>query len=131
MRYYKVLAKCGHVGRHKYILKEFYIEASNGKDAAFKVRYLPRVKHHRKDAILSVEAITEDEYLAGKALQAEDMYFRVHSSTEQRRCGAVDYRLVLSEREATKRQKCKNPYYHLKLAKIIRRDTQLRLIGEV
>lgn len=130
MRYYKVAAKCGHVGRHHYIVKEFYIEANDGKEAAFKVRHLPRVKHDRKDAILSVEAITKDEYFVGKALQAEDMYFRVHSSTEQRQCGAVDYDLVFPEIEATKRQKCKNPIYYRKLARIIRRDIQRRLTGE-
>lgn len=130
MRYFKVVAKCGHVGRHRYIVKDFYIVANDGKEAAFKVRHLPRVKHDRKDAILSVEAIAKDEYLVGKAVQAKDMYFRVHSSTEQRQCGAVDYDLVLSETEATKYQKCKNPIYYHKLARIIRRDIQRRLAGE-
>ena len=131
MRYFKVVAKCGHVGRHHYIAKDFYIVANDGKEAAYKVRYLPRVKHDRKDAILSVDAITEAEYLEGKALQAKDMYFSVHSSTEQRRCGAVDYALVLPETKASKRQKNKNPFYYQKLAKIIRRDTQRRLTGEL
>ena len=131
MRYYKVVAKCGHVGRHHYIAKDFYIMANDGKEAAYKVRYLPRVKHDRKDAILSVEVITKTEYLAGKALQAKDMYFSVHNSTEQRRCGAVDYSLVLPETNGTKRQKSKNPIYYQKLARIIRKDIQQRLTGEL
>ena len=130
MRYFKVSAKCGHVGRHCYIIKDFYIVANDGKEAAFKVRHLPRVKHDRKDAILSVQAIAKDEYLEGKALQAKDMYFRVHSSTEQRQCGAVDYDLVLPEIENTKHQKGKKPIYYNKLARIIRRDTERRLTGE-
>lgn len=131
MRYYKVAAKCGHVGRHHYIIKEFYIEANDGKEVAFKVRHLPRVKHDKKDAILSVEAIAKDEYLAGKALQVEDMYFKVHSSTEQRKYGAIDYESVLPEIKVNKRQKCRNPIYYNKLARIIRRDTQRRLSGEL
>ncbi len=60
MQYFKVTAKRGHVGRRHYIVKAFYIEANSGKEAAFKVRYTPRVKHDRKDAILSVEAITKE-----------------------------------------------------------------------
>lgn len=131
MRYFKVVAKCGHVGRHHYIIKDFYIVANDGKEAALKVRYLPRVKHNRKDAILSVEAISKEEYLVGKALHAQDMYFKVHSSTEQKRCGAVDYNLVLPETRATKRQKYKNSLYYQKLARIIRKDTQRQLTGEV
>lgn len=131
MRYFKVMAKCGHVGRHYYIVKDFYIEANSGKEAAFKVRYLPRVKHDRKDAILSVEVITREEYLTGKAMHAEDPYFQVHSSTEQRKCGAVDYDAILPEMEIPKYQKNKNSIYYNKLARIIRRDTQCRLTGEI
>ncbi len=131
MRYFKVTAKCGHVGRHHYIVKDFYIEANSGKEAAFKVRYLPRVKHDRKDAILSVEVITKAEYLIEKEAQAEDLYFLVHSSTEQRRCGAVDNDTILSEIEVPKRQRSKNSIYYNKLARIIRRDTQRRLAGEI
>ena len=74
MRYFKVVAKCGHVGRHRYIVKDFYIVANDGKEAAFKVRHLPRVKHDRKDAILSVEAIAKDEYLVGKAVFLHSKY---------------------------------------------------------
>ncbi len=131
MWYFKVTAKCGHVGRRHYIVKDFYIEATSGKEAAFKVRYTPRVKHNRKDAILSVEVITKAEYLIGKAVQAEDPYFQVHSSTEQRRCGAVDNDVILPEIEIPKRSKSKNPIYYNKLARIIRRDTQRRLLGEI
>ena len=50
--FYRVKAKCGHVGRNNYIVKNFYVVASSGKEAAHKVRYFPRVKHDRKDAYL-------------------------------------------------------------------------------
>ena len=37
-KYYKVYAKCGHVGRNSYILKWFYVKAESGSEAAKKVR---------------------------------------------------------------------------------------------
>ncbi|MDE6275942.1 MAG: hypothetical protein K2M75_05320 [Clostridia bacterium] len=132
MQYYKVSAKCGHVGRNNYIIKNFYIKANNGKEAAYKVRYTPRVKHDRKDAILAVDIITKEEYTLGKKIQAKDTYFKVNSSSEQRRHGAVDYALILPEKKAVKRQKCKkNSIYYHKLARIMRRDTQQQLSGVV
>lgn len=130
MRYYRVSAKCGHVGRNHYIVKNFYIWANDGKEAALKVRYLPRVKHDRKDAILSVEPISKEEYLIGKRLVAQDEYFKVHSSTEQRRCKADDYDSVFPEAEVQKRAKSKKTIYYQKLAKILRRDLQKQLVGE-
>ena len=65
--YYKVLAKCGHVGRHRYITKWFYVKASSGKEAAYIVRYKPRVKHDHKDAIREVVSIN---YYESKHVQA-------------------------------------------------------------
>ena len=59
MNYYKVDAKCGHVRRGHYIVKAFYIKADNGKEAAAKVRMLPRVKHDWKDAINEVKKISQ------------------------------------------------------------------------
>jgi len=90
LKYYRVKAKCGHVGRNNYILKDFYVKATNGKEAAKQVRYTPRVKHHQKDAIQKVEEISLEEYVLGRKVMAEDMYFKVHNSTDQRWLNAVD-----------------------------------------
>ena len=90
MKYYRVKAKCGHVGRNHYIIKDFYVKANNGKEAAKQVRYTPRVKHHQKDAIQEVKEISLEEFVLGKRAMAEDMYFKVHNSTEQRSLNAVD-----------------------------------------
>jgi len=84
MKYYKVEAKCGHVGRNNYIIKMFYVCAEDGKEAALKVRNSPRVKHHHKDAIRNVYEITYDEYLVGLDANSVDSYFLAHNSTEQR-----------------------------------------------
>ena len=72
--YYKVLAKCGHVGRNNYIIKCFYVKANDGEEAAKIVRQKPRVKHHHKDAIRDVIAIELEEYLTGLKIMEADMY---------------------------------------------------------
>ena len=57
--YFKVVAKCGHVKRDKYYEGTFYVYARDAKGAAAFVRQFPRVKHNHKDAIISVDKITE------------------------------------------------------------------------
>lgn len=99
MHYYKVQAKCGHVGRNNYILKWFYVKAEDGEEAAKIVRNKPRVKHHHKYAIKVVEKINREEYLNGIRCNQEDKYFQSHSSSEQRLLNAVSYEERLPEEE--------------------------------
>ena len=65
MKYFKVVAKGGHVGKSFYYRAVYFVSAENGREAALKVRKFPRVKHDRKDAIISVEKISFDEYKKG------------------------------------------------------------------
>lgn len=91
MKLFRVVAKCGHVGRNYYVLKEFAIKAANGKDAAKIAREMPRVKHHHKDAIRSVTEITIEEYYSLLKLNSEDPYFSCTSIQEQRLYEEVVY----------------------------------------
>lgn len=102
MNYYRVKAKCGYVGKNNYIPKDFYVKANNGKEAAKQVRYTPRVKHHQKDAIREVEEISLEEFVLGKRAMAEDMYFKVHNSTEQRSLNAVSKLDIFPETKISK-----------------------------
>jgi len=94
---YIVSTKCGHVGNNKYIVIDFAVSAKNGKEAAKIARSIPRVKHHRKDAIEQVREVTseeyynqikinrKDEYLKSKCIQdqkmnCDDLMNRVHSN---------------------------------------------------
>lgn len=106
--YYKVLAKCGHVGRHRYITKWFYVKASSGKEAAYIVRYKPRVKHNHKDAIREVVPITYDEYIEGIKIMASDMYFNVHNSTDQKLYNCIKQEDLYPEEKNTKIKKDKS-----------------------
>ena len=73
-RYFKVEAKCGHVGHGKCIWITFATAADNGKEAARKVRDFKRVKHDHKDAIGSVKEISFEEFIAIKAANDADPY---------------------------------------------------------
>lgn len=117
--FYRVKAKCGHVGRYNYIVKNFYVAASSGKEAARKVRYFPRVKHGRKDAILSVELISQDEFDTGIEINRADDYFKVTNSSEQRLLGAVDPKDVRQEPRYLEFKKERNIDYILKRKKIL------------
>ncbi len=127
MNYYKVYAKCGHVGRGHYIVKEFFVKAESGQDAARRVRFLPRVKHDWKDAITSVELITRDEYIQGRELQNNDLYFKVTNSSEQKARGAIDYEQVIMCEVPEKKKKDKDNLFYNKLKRIRQRDIKMRL----
>jgi len=108
MEYYKVLAKCGHVGRNRYILKWFYLKSDSGEDAAKIIRFTPRVKHHHKDAIREVVRIDYDEYVNGSKIMASDMYFNVHNSTDQKLYNCIKQGDVYPEIEEKKYKKNRN-----------------------
>jgi hypothetical protein len=84
MKYFKVTAKCGHVGKNWYYRGMFYVCAKDGKTAAAIVREKPRVKHDHKDAIIAVEKIDYLEFEHGTALQRLNPYFNCGNNQEQR-----------------------------------------------
>lgn len=83
MKYYKVTAKCGHVGKGFYYPGDLFIKADNGRAAAKVARNMPRVKHDHKDAILNVKEICYDEYLMGREAVGTNPYFTCESIQEQ------------------------------------------------
>ena len=105
MNYYKVLAKCGHVGRNNFILKAFYVKAEDGREAARDVRNKGRVKHNQKFAIKLVEKISLEDYSVGCKMMAEDSYFKAHSKQEQIILKAVDPKDIMREPEKEKKYK--------------------------
>ena len=105
---FEVEAKCGHVGRKYYTIKSFPVRATSAKEAAAIVRTWPRVKHHQKDAILSVKEITLERYEEIVALNHEDPYFVCTNVQEHRQtvteCDIYLERYVeRAEREAPKK----------------------------
>lgn len=83
MNKYEVKCKCGHVGRKNYIIINFPIIAESAKEAAYKARKMPRVKHNHKDAILSVKKITNEDYFKLIIANMEDDYLHCSCKQEQ------------------------------------------------
>lgn len=127
MNYYRVVTKCGHVGKGRYIIKDFYVMANDGKKAALKVRWFPRVKHHWKDAIEAVYKITDDEYRIGVFKTHTDLYFQMKNSTEQRIFVDIDPDEICKREQPEKKQKDKNFTYYIKTEKIRKRDLKMQL----
>ncbi len=83
LKYFKVVAKCGHVGRKQYVPVAFAVVAETGKEAAKIARFLPRVKHDHKDAILECKEFSYEEYLELRESNLNDEYLKCHSRQDQ------------------------------------------------
>jgi hypothetical protein len=81
---YAVNAKCGHVGRHRYMPITFPVCAETRKEAAKVVRSFPRVKHDHKNAILSVRQISLSEYNELIDINNNDPYLSMKSKYQQK-----------------------------------------------
>jgi len=82
-KYFKVVAKCGHVGRKHYVPIAFAVEAETGKEAAKLTRFFPRVKHDHKDAILDCKEVSYEEFLELNTINLNDEYLKCHSRQQQ------------------------------------------------
>ena len=83
LKYFKVVAKCGHVGRGMYFKGQFYVAADSASRAAAKTRQFPRVKHDYKDAIISVTEISYKDYLDGQNYEYNRPYYNCKNKQEQ------------------------------------------------
>lgn len=122
--YYKVVAKCGHVGKRNYVPIVFAVKAENGKDASKKVRRFPRVKHNHKDAILYCQKITLEEFLQINEINNNDPYLKCQNKQEQKRTCDLNDRLEKDfhyvERIYSREERLQRVNYKLTKYKIIR-----------
>ena len=126
MNYYLVDAQFGHVGRNKYIVKTIATLAENAKEAAKKVRWMPRVKHDRKDAIIDVKKASYDEYIIIKNENDNDQYFKVRNVQEQKwLCCCVYNQTITYEKEEKRKRNKDTIKFKLKRYKEIIKDMYL------
>ena len=97
-KYFKVTCKCGHVGIKYFIRISFPIVATCGKDASSIARYIPRVKHDHKDAILDCKEISYNEYLELQIINNNDPYLKCACKQEQEMIDNFSSRLELEPR---------------------------------
>ena len=97
---YAVTVKFGHVGKNKYMVKTVPVYAHSGKEAAEFARWMPRVKHHAKDAVINVVEIDETEYSLLRTEFDKDPYFHCSSVQEQREnCLSIDDEVEYIDRD--------------------------------
>ncbi len=82
-RYYAVETKCGHVRRSNFIRITYAVKACSKSEAASIARFIPRVKHDKKDAIFSVKEVSYEEYIEINKNNNKDPYLSVHSRQDQ------------------------------------------------
>lgn len=108
MSFYLVMTKCGHVGKTKYIPITFPISAENKKDAARIARNMPRVKHHHKDAIISVKEVLKNEFEFQEKINESDLYLKAKNKQEQNQIADFKSRLLDDDYNINKYHKVKN-----------------------
>lgn len=118
-RFFSVVTKCGHVGRGFFIPITFPVRAETAREAAQIARNIPRVKHHHKDAIQSVQEVTREEYAALKKQNASDPYLCCQNVQGQRALlDGIRDRIVEEQKEEKriKKEKKNARYYRGKEA---------------
>ena len=120
-RFFKITAKCGHVGRGKCIWITFVTMAESSKEAAKKAREFKRVKHHHKDAIGSVKEISFDEFITIKAENDADPYLHCKNVQEQRKIPGFEARVVDDKCELRAKRKT-DKSFRRKLVEIATRE---------
>lgn len=104
-KYYKVTAKCGHVGKGNYVPINFAVKAESASEASQIARRFPRVKKHLWDAIIACVEISKKEYKELLRVNREDPYLNC-------RC-ARDHAMILDEEERVVRME--KDYSHRKV----------------
>ena len=82
MCYYFVIAKCGHVGKGKYIDVIFPIMAETKKEASQMVLLKPKVKKQLSNVISSVFEVSKEEFDKQININKEDIYIHSHCKQE-------------------------------------------------
>jgi len=79
VKYYIVTAKCGHVGRGKYLLVNFPVKALSKEEAEKRVMQFPRVKSDLVDAVRGKE-VTPEEFEAQYIINDSNPYLKSNSN---------------------------------------------------
>lgn len=103
-KYYKVTAKCGHVGRGNYVPINFAVIADSASDASQIVKRFPRVKKQLWDCIIACVEISKKEYKELLRINKNDPYLNC-------RC-ARDRSLILDEAERVVRMEIRERSHH-------------------
>lgn len=134
MRYFRVRAKCGHVGRLCCIWIDFAVVAESKKEAAQKVKQYKRVKKNHKDVISQVEEINFESYMQLRARNDSDAYLHCKNVQQQKNIDNLVSRIEKDEwniaricGEKRKRVDCTK---RRKLFAICEKEAEKRIAGD-
>lgn len=96
-KYFKVTAKCGHVGKGNYVPVAFAVKAESRSVASQKVMTYHRVKKQLNDAIIFCEEIDRDYYKELMQANKEFKYLHCKCKRQQREIEGFDLLICKSE----------------------------------
>ena len=106
-----VTCKCGHVSRGYYMPVDFPVHAKNAREAAAIARYIPRVKHDHKDAILNVRKVDHEDYLQQEELNHNNPYLLCKNRKEQNKIDGLKDLLCVDNHNKSYKRKTRNSSY--------------------
>lgn len=84
IKYFKVIAKCGHVGKGNYVPVAFAVKAESRSAASQKVMTYHRVKKQLSDAIISCDEIDKKSYKELMSVNDNNPYLQCKCNKQQR-----------------------------------------------
>lgn len=124
MSYFIVKAKCGHVGRNNSIIISYAVKAIDAKNAAKKTRNFPRVKHHCKYAILSVEKVNYKRFKHQYKDNNNDPYLKCRNVQDQTNVYSLIQHRIITEIDAVEDDIKNNRFERLILLRKKRKNIQ-------
>ena len=116
-KYFKVIAKCGHVGKGNYVPVAFAVKAESRSAASQKVMCYHRVKKQLKDATISCEEIDKHSYMELMRVNANDPYLHCKCKRQQREI--EDFISLICNNEYREKRRKVEPAKSMKYRKTI------------
>lgn len=110
MKYFEIVAKCGHVGKGFYYEGHLFIKGHDEIEVAKRVKNYARVKKNHKDYILDSNEIGYEEYIIGLESMRNDPYFTCKNIRDQKECYDVIKQSIKEETETQKKYRNKSYY---------------------
>ena len=103
-KYFRVIAKCGHVGKGNYVPVAFAVKAESRSAASQKVMGYRRVKKQLNDAILSCVEIDKKSYKELMRVNANNPYLHCKCNRQQREIEGFDSLICKNEYREERRK---------------------------
>lgn len=116
-QYFKVIAKCGHVGRGNYVPVAFAVKATSRSTASQKVMTYHRVKKQLNDAIISCEEIDKITYNELKLANKTNAY--LHSKCKRQQNEIIDFSFIICRNDRVKKKRKIEPVKSMKYKKAL------------